>query len=64
MTNRPTLTAYQVREYKDRDGNDKSSWTRVGVAFAHNKGNGFNIELDSVPLNGKIVLMPPKDDRS
>lgn len=48
----PSHTAYQVR---DREGK-KSFWTRIGVAFAHADGNGFNIQLECVPLDGRVVL--------
>lgn len=54
MTDR--LEAFTVR--KD-DNNSKGFWTRVGVAFA-NKSGGWNIKLDALPVNGEIVLMPPK----
>ena len=48
----PSHTAYQVR---DREGK-KGFWTRIGSAWAHQDGNGFNIQLDVVPLDGRITL--------
>ncbi|HZZ80807.1 MAG TPA: hypothetical protein VFE62_20055 [Gemmataceae bacterium] len=48
----PTHIAYQVR---DREG-QKSFWTRIGVAWTHNDGKGFNIQLEVVPLDGRISL--------
>jgi len=48
----PTHTAYQVR---DREGR-KSFWTRIGSAWAHADGKGFNIQLDAVPLDGRVTL--------
>ncbi|QDU45224.1 hypothetical protein Mal52_37150 [Symmachiella dynata] len=51
-TKPPSHSAYQVR---DREGR-KSFWTRIGSAWAHADGQGFNIQLDCVPLDGKIVL--------
>ncbi len=47
----PTHTAYQVRE-----GSQKSYWTRIGAAWPHKDLMGFNIQLESLPLDGKIVL--------
>jgi hypothetical protein len=47
--------AYSVREY-DANGGKKSDWTRVGVAFPHNDGKGFNVLLLALPLDGKMVL--------
>lgn len=53
-TNRkPSHNAYQVRE----TGNGKSFWNRVGVAW-NNKNGGFTVQLDSVPLDGRIVCQP------
>lgn len=48
----PTHSAYQVRD----SGNGKSFWTRIGVAWTHKDGNGFNIQLECVPLDGRITL--------
>ena len=48
----PSHIAYHVREGKD----DRGFWTRVGAAWPHNDGKGFNISLDSMPLDGRIVL--------
>lgn len=48
----PSHTCYQVR---DREGK-KSFWTRIGSAWAHADGSGFNIQLESVPLDGRVVL--------
>jgi len=34
------------------------SWTKVGVAFPHKQGPGYNIQLRSLPLDGKLVVLP------
>lgn len=48
----PSHVAYQVR---DREGK-KSFWTRIGAAWQHADGKGFNIQLEVVPLDGRITL--------
>jgi len=48
----PSHVAYHVR---DREGG-KAFWTRIGVAFAHNDGKGFNVQLEVAPLDGRITL--------
>ena len=59
------LFAYTVQEYETADGKKARSWTRVGVAFPHKDGTGFNIDLHALPLDGKLVLFPPSaDDRA
>ncbi len=48
----PSHVAYHVRE---REG-DKGFWTRIGAAWPHADGNGFNVQFDVIPLDGRIVL--------
>ena len=38
----------------------KGFWTRIGAAWPHQNGDGFNIQLDCVPVDGRIVLRPAK----
>ena len=52
------LFAYTVREFDTPDGKKARAWTRIGVAFPHKDGTGFNIEVHSFPLDGRIVLFP------
>lgn len=53
----PDFVAFSVREGKD---GGKGFWTRIGAAWAHEDGEGFNLQLELVPLDGKIVLRAPK----
>ena len=57
MSNKPTLYAYAV---KDRGRKQKAIWTRIGAAWPHEKGNGFTIELEALPVDGRMVLTEPK----
>jgi hypothetical protein len=52
-SNKPTHTAYQVREGKN---GGKGFWTRIGSAWQHLDAKGYNIQLDVVPLDGRITL--------
>jgi hypothetical protein len=52
---RPTHTAYSVREYQI-GGEKKSDWNRVGIAWAHKDGGGFDVILDAIPVNGRIAI--------
>ena len=58
--NMPHFHVYAVRE---REKPQKPVWTRLGAAWKHQDGPGFNIELEAVPLNfnGKLVLLPPRE---
>lgn len=35
-------------------------YTKIGAAWINRKG-GYGITLDALPVNGKIVLFPPKE---
>ncbi len=48
----PSHIAYHVR---DREGG-KGFWTRIGSAWAHADGKGFNVQLEVAPLDGRITL--------
>lgn len=53
----PSHVAYQVRER----GQSESYWTRIGAAWAHADGQGFSLQLDAVPLDGRITLRVPSE---
>lgn len=52
----PSHIAYQVRETDE----GKSYFNRVGSAFEHRDGQGFNIVMDSVPVDGRLTLRTPQ----
>lgn len=41
---------------------DEAFWTRVGSAWAHKDGKGFNVTLSALPTNGRLVLRVPNED--
>lgn len=53
------LNAYTVEEYEDSQGKTARRWTRIGAAFPHKEGAGLNVELRALPVDGRIVLLPP-----
>jgi len=56
-TQKPALIAYTV---KSRGKGQTAIWNKVGAAWPHSGGNGFSIELESFPVNGRLVLIEPK----
>jgi hypothetical protein len=59
--------AYRAFTVIKREGQD-DFWLPIGAAFAHEKGDGFNVILQALPISAgdgtcKIVLRPPKDDK-
>lgn len=47
---------YSVKDFTTSDGEERSDWRKIGVAFPHKNGNGFNVEFDLIPLDGRLVL--------
>lgn len=54
-TNRPSHAVYVV----EGEG-DTAYWTKVGSAWPHQDGEGLNIALTVLPLNGRLVVRKPK----
>jgi len=55
----PTHRAYTVLK---REGQD-DFWLNIGLAFQHTDGKGLNIVLQALPLDGKIVLREPSEEK-
>jgi hypothetical protein len=55
----PTHIAYHVKDIAE----DNSIWTRIGSGWAHADGKGFNIQLDVLPIDGRISLRTPSESR-
>jgi len=49
--------AYAVRN----DKNGKGHFHKIGAAFAHKDGEGYDIDTVASPNNGRITLRTPKD---
>jgi hypothetical protein len=41
---------------------DKSYYTRIGVAFPHEKGPGFSVVFDALPTNGRVLIVPERGE--
>ena len=58
------LNVFTVEEYEN-NGKTGKRWTKIGAAFPHKEGTGFNIELKAFPIDGRLVVLPPDtDDRN
>ena len=47
----PMYRAYTIVEREK----DVPFWLNIGVAFVHKDSKGFNVILQALPLNGKLV---------
>ncbi len=56
---KPDFVAYSVRETRDGKGH----WNKVGAAWQHRDGQGMDIQLESLPLDGRLTLRELREDR-
>ena len=61
MNNKQRYDIMNTRKYM-QDGQEKTAWTRIGVAFGPNKDGSISGMLDQLPINGEIVLQIPKTE--
>lgn len=57
------FNAFITEEYEDKNtGEVKTSFTRVGTAFPHKKGNGFNLVIpDGLAISGRVLITERKN---
>lgn len=55
---KPAYRAYTVIK---RDGKE-DFWLNLGVAFEHEDHGGYNLLLQALPIDGKLVLRRYKED--
>ena len=53
MAKQPTHYVYHVRDGAE---SDKSYWTKIGAAWPHKDGKGFNMELELIPVSNGGTL--------
>ncbi|TPK79021.1 hypothetical protein FJ936_30030 [Mesorhizobium sp. B2-4-13] len=57
--NRPSHGVYIV----EGEG-DNAYWTKVGAAWPHKDGDGFNIQLTALPIDGRVSIRKLKPQQS
>lgn len=63
-TNKPSKPTHSAYVVKESSKGGKSFWTRIGSAWQHNDQNGFNIQLEAIPLDGRVTLRVNDDKQS
>jgi hypothetical protein len=58
-TNKPDYFAYVVTEREGRD----AFWDKIGMAYKHKDGKGLNVQLQSLPIDGRISLREPSNEQ-
>jgi hypothetical protein len=56
-----TQPAYRAYTVVKREGQD-DYWLAIGAAFKHGDGDGYNLVLQALPIDGRVILRVPKDD--
>jgi len=41
----------------------KAFWTKIGAAWPHDDGEGFNLNLIALPIDGRVSLRVPRADK-
>ena len=63
-----TMSKYMnvfVQEQFEYNGEQKSIYTKVGVAFRHDKGEGLNLKIiPGISVSGDLVIFPPKESEN
>lgn len=55
--NKPSHTAYAVRDFTKREtGEVDSQWHAIGSGWVHKDGKGFDVVLEALPVNGRVVV--------
>jgi len=42
------------------DGVQDSAWSQIGAAWFNKDGEGINLQLDALPVSGRVTLRKPK----
>jgi hypothetical protein len=63
MSNRTPQPAFRAYTVAAREG-QSDFWSPIGAAFQHHDSAGFNVVLQALPIDGRIVLRPIKERRS
>lgn len=57
--NKPLMLGYAVRPIRD---GQKSAWSKIAAAWAHKDGEGFDVRMDALPVDCRLVLRTIQDE--
>lgn len=60
MSRNPTKHRPALHVYIVEGEGETAYWTKIGAAWAHDDGDGFNLQLSAVPLQGRLVIRKPR----
>lgn len=53
--------SHNVFTVEDRGENEDPFWLKIGAAWAHKDGKGFNVTLSALPPDARLVLREPSE---
>jgi hypothetical protein len=59
------LPTHDVFTVSEPEGDEKEPfWTKIGAAWEHKDGLGYNVQLQALPVDGRLVMRfnKPKDE--
>lgn len=59
-TNSKAKPDFYVYTVVQREGQDPF-WHKIGAAWENKDEKGYSVSLDSLPINGRLVLRVPKE---
>ncbi len=57
--NSPSFNVYTV---EDRGQGEDPFWLKIGAAFSHKDGKGFNLVLSAFPIDNRLVMRIPAEN--
>jgi hypothetical protein len=64
MNNTPAYIAYHVKDTGTTENGEKRGiWITIGAAWPNKDGTGFSVQLDVLPINGRLMLREPLPER-
>ena len=56
MATQPIHPTHYVYHVRNGDESSKGYWTKIGAVWPHRDDKGFNIDLELIPIDGRIVV--------
>lgn len=53
----PELIAWHVT-----NRGENAYWTKIGASWQHKDGKGMTLQLETLPMTGRIVLRAPREE--
>jgi hypothetical protein len=60
--NSSKLPSHEVFVTREVPGRERKRWTKIGAAWQHEDGKGFNILLEAHPIGNQIVIRERREE--